>query len=140
MNGLRIAFIALSIVVSAHCQTPTATAESQVRSPNLAFDILSDTKGVQLNSYLRTLGSELKDRFVVAASTGLPKSLPRQQEATLVLTIAPDGMLSNLQTEAQDDSRITRAAWQAAKGAKYAALPVGLRTVSLKFRVHFITE
>jgi membrane protein involved in colicin uptake len=138
-QALRIAFIALSICGSAQCQTPTATTASQMKSPNLSFDILSDTKGVQLNSYLRSLGSELKDRFVVAASAGLADSLPRQQEATLVLTIAPDGKLSSLQTETQD-SRITRAAWQAAKGATYAAIPVGMRSSGLKFRVHFITD
>lgn len=111
----------LALLMSAGAQTTTAKISRFSQTPRITFDILSDTRGVQLTPYLGSLVPELQKRFT-AASDASSSSLPSEHEAAVLLTIAPDGKLSSLQLEAQD-SPTAKHAWQAAKDATYEPLP-----------------
>lgn len=104
----------------------------------VSFDILSDTKGTQLNSYLGTLAPELKQSFLSNLSVADAKPLAHQQ-VDLLVTIDSQGKVSALRlAPGTQDSPVARAAWAAVKDNKCASLPNSLGGSDLKLRVHFV--
>lgn len=112
---------------------------TQVSAQNgVTFDILSDTRGTQLNSYLGTLAPELQQSFLGHLSAADAKSLARQQ-VDLLLTIGSQGKVSALRlAPGTQDSPVAKAAWAAVRDTNYGTLPTTLSGSDLILRVHFV--
>lgn len=112
---------------------------TQVSAHNgVTFDILSDTRGTQLNSYLGTLAPELEQSFLGYLSAADAKSLARQQ-VDLLLTIGSQGKVSALRlAPGTQDSPVAKAAWAAVRDTNYGSLPTTLSGSDLILRVHFV--
>lgn len=112
---------------------------TQVSAQNgVTFDILSDTRGTQLNSYLGTLAPELQQSFLGHLSAADAKSLARQQ-VDLLLTIGSQGKVSALRlAPGTQDSPVAKAAWAAVRDTNYGMLPTTLSGSDLILRVHFV--
>lgn len=141
MPSFEAATIKHPVAATAHQVRPDLARASQPSAaPQVAVETLSDTKGTQLNSYFRTFGPELRQSFSRSLGVGDANSVG-PQEANLLLTITPNGNLSELRLESgTQDSPITRAAWEAVKNTKYPPLPSGLGGSDLKLRMHFATH
>ena len=114
-------------------QTTQASAQNGV-----TFDILSDTKGTQLNSYLGPLAPELQQSFLSHLSAADAKSLAHEQ-VDLLLTIGARGEISALRlAPGTQASLVAKAAWAAVRDTKYGSLPTTLGGSDLTLRVHFI--
>lgn len=122
----------LSLLVALTLPTlaPAQMADQTIRTPNasgVSFEALSDTRGVQLNSYLGQLAHELRQHLTTNTAS--------HQPVDLLLTINGQGKLVALQL-ASADTPASKAAWNAVKDLHYAPLPTGLSDTSLKLKVH----
>lgn len=137
--SLQVATLKPPAAATAPQVTPyLAEASQPSAAPQVDVEVLSDTKGTQLNSYFRTFAPELRQSFLRSLGVGDAPSVG-PQEVYLLLTITPNGNLSELRLESgTQDSPITRAAWQAVKNTKYPPLPSGLGGSDLKLRMHFV--
>ena len=131
-------FVLLVAPVAATSQVSPGQAPQVPTAPGMTFVVLSDTKGIQLNSYFESLGPELRQSFLSNLSAADVKSSDHQQ-VDLLLTIGSQGSLSALRlAPGTPDSPVARAAWAAVKDAKYAPLPNSLGSPDLQLRVHFV--
>ncbi len=120
-------------VGSLPAQTTQASAQHGV-----TFDILSDTGGTQLNSYLGILAPELQQSFLGHLSAADAKSLAHQQ-VDILLTIGASGEVSALRlAPGTQDSLVAKAAWAAVRDNKYESLPSTIGGSHLTLRVHFV--
>ena len=102
----------------------------------VTFDILSDTKGAQLDSYLGKLAPELQRTFLRNVAPVGAAALTREQ-VSLVLTVDSQGQLSTLRlAPGTEESPVARAAWAAVRDTKFAPLPISLDGSTLSLRVH----
>ncbi len=113
-----------------------------MRSPaadvTLNADLLSDTKGTNLDAYMRSLLAEIKAHWTPVAAAQRERPL-EQQKTDVRCTIAPDGTLLAMRLEhASDNAPLDKAAWNATRDAVYGPLPTGLRDAKLEVRVHFL--
>lgn len=133
---LSLALLAPSISVVAQVQPAPAISAA----PGVTFDILSDTEGTPLNSYLGTLAPELQKSFLgYLSAADVKQSAP--QQADLLITLSSRGGVSALSlAPGTQDSPLSRAAWAAAKDTKFAPLPNGLGASSLHLRMHFVAS
>jgi hypothetical protein len=137
---LSFALLAIPVAATAEVK-PYVGQDSQLSAaPHVTFDILIDTKGTQLSSYLRTFAPGLQQSFLKSLADGDAQSSGPQQ-VDLLLTIAPNGKLSALRLgSGTKDSPITKAAWEAVKNTQYTPLPSSLGGSDLKLRVHFVAN
>jgi hypothetical protein len=137
---LSFALLAIPVAATAEVKPYLGQDSRQSAAPHITFDILSDTKGTQLNSYLRAFAPELQQSFSKSLGLRDAQSVGPQQ-VDLLLTIAPDGKLSALRLgSGTKDSPITKAAWEAVKNTQYTPLPSSLGGSDLKLRVHFVAN
>ncbi len=133
-----LSFALLVAPVAVTAQVLPAQTPQVATAPEMTFVVLSDTKGTQLNSYFGTLGPELRQSFLSNLSAADVKSSAHQQ-VDLLLTIDSQGGVSALRlAPGTQNSPVARAAWAAAKDAKYAPLPSGFGSPDLQLRVHFV--
>ena len=145
MPGMRtlarcLPIILLVPVVTSKAQfSPAAQQLSPIEAATgVSFDILSDTKGTQLTSYLGTLGPKLQQAFLGDLSAADAKNNAHQQ-VDLLMTIGPAGKLSGLHlAPGTQESPVAKAAWIAARDLQFASLPNSLHTASLTLRVHLV--
>lgn len=135
---LSFALLVPSIAASAQAR-PLPKQTSQVSAaPGVSFDVLSDTRGTQLNSYLGILAPELKQSFLSNLIVADAKPLA-QQQVDLLVTIDTQGKVSALRlAPGTQDSPVARAAWAAVRDNKCASLPNSLEGSDLKMRLHFV--
>ena len=116
---------------------PGQTTQPSTKN-GVTFDILSDTRGTQLNSYLGVLAPELQQSFSGHLSAADAKSLAHQQ-VDVLLTIGASGEVSALRlAPGTQASPVAKAAWAALRDTKYGALPSTLGGSDLTLRVHFV--
>jgi TonB family protein len=127
------------LVQSAPAQATAHTLPAQSPDLKLGVDVLSDTGGANLASYMRNLVSDLKKHWSSPAPPN-PPSL-KQQEAILTVTIAPNGQLAAMKLETTGhDSVLNQSAWNAAKTTSFSPPPAGMVDPNLKLRVHFMVD
>lgn len=143
MPGMRrlaqfLSFALLVSPVAVTAQILSGETPQVATLPEMSFVVLSDTKGVQLNSYFGSLGPELRQSFRSNLSAADGKASAHQQ-IDVLLAIDSQGNVSALSlAPGTQDSSVARAAWVAVKDAKYAPLPNGLGSSDLQLRVHFV--
>jgi hypothetical protein len=136
-----LAFVSLSssIAVSVCAQTPASQKAQQSVDQQVNVEILSDTRGVQLDSYLGSLVAGLKQGFVSKESAAGTKSPALHSEVDLLITIAADGQIAALKLETgTQDSQMAKAAWVATRDSAYAPLPVAFAGSPLQLRIRFV--
>ena len=132
------ALLVAPVVLTAQVVSVPGQTSQVAPAPGLSFTILSDTKGVEFNSYLRTLAPELQQSFLSNLSAADVK-LSAHQQVDLLLTIDSQGSLSALRlASGTQDSPVARAAWAAAKNVRYASPPNSLGVLDLQLRVRFL--
>lgn len=135
---LSFALLVPSIAASAQVRPLPEQTSPVSAAPRVTFNILSDTKGTQLNSYLGNLAPKLRQSFLSHLSAADAKQLAHQQ-VDLLITIGSQGDVSALRlTPGTQDSPASRAAWAAAKDTKWAPLPSSLGGSSPQMRMHFV--
>ena len=137
----QFALLALLITPLAAAAQVGSLPEQTTQAPpqdGVTFDILNDTKGTQLNSYLGILAPELQQSFLGHLSAADAKSLAHQQ-VDLLFTISAKGEVSALRlAPGTRDSLVAKAAWTAVRDNKYGSLPATLGGSDLMLRVHFV--
>ena len=133
---------ALPIVLIAPClATPThgqiALGQTQSRGTDVGVSILSDTKGIAIDPYMKTVIPDLRAHWQHQLADA-HLSVPSNSGASIVdLTIGSDGSLLALHLESTENSAYDKAAWNAAKSMHYAALPSSMKDATLKLKVEF---
>jgi TonB family protein len=133
----------LSIPLLTSCLITPVQAQETVRDSlpktsglNLGVDLLSDTNGINIDAYMRTLTSDLKAHWMPLATA--ETSLKNQAETVISFSIAPDGHIAAMRLEdSTHDVALDKAAWNATKATAYSPLPDGLKDSNLKLRIHF---
>ena len=125
---------------SAYAQEIPFVAPSH--ATNLSVEILSDTKGVDISPYMKTIVSEVRSHWQPPVATPGQQAIP--DETIISLTIAPNGQVSAMHLDhptnvVLDKAAVARdrAAWTAITSTRYAPLPPGLKDSPLKLRVIF---
>jgi len=140
-QSLTFALLASSVAMSVCAQTPAKQTARQSADPHVNFDVLSDIRGVQLNSYFGALAPELKQGFLNRVSATGIETLAPHSEVDLLLTIAADGKITALRMETgTQDSLTAKAAWEATIDSTYAPLPAALTGSPLELRVRFVVS
>jgi TonB family protein len=104
----------------------------------LGVDVLSDTNGTNLDSYMKVLVSDIRKRWVSVVTQMADQPNTKHEETVISLTIAPDGRVLAMRLESSaHDVAVDKAAWSAMSGATYGPSPAGLKDAELKLRVHF---
>ena len=134
---LPIALLASFLVPSIDGQK-TAHAASPSR---VEVELLSDTKGADLSTYLRTVASELKRKWSPSVANHERNSGSEPQQAVISLTIASDGHLSAMHLDQEtQNTDFDKAALNAIQSTHYSTLPSALKDSDLKLRISFLDE
>ena len=129
-----LALLMSCLMHSAYAQETPFVAE--LNQTHMGFEILSDTKGVELSPYLKTVGSDVRSHWHPPVATQGQQAKP--DETTISLTIAPNGQVSAMHLDhPTKNAARDRAAWAAITSTHYPPLPSGLKDSSLKLRVIF---
>jgi TonB family protein len=141
---LRLLFIALltpCLITPAYSQATAQTPVPQPSNLRLNLDLLSDTNGVDLGPYVRTLISDLRKHWLPLVEETENQRPMKQEETIIEFTIAADGGISAMQLkDSTKDTALDKAAWNAAKSTSYLPPPTGMKDSNLKLRVHFIVN
>jgi TonB family protein len=129
------------LITPAHAQIVAPEQLPQSSGPSLGVDLLSDTKGIDMSSYTRTLISDLKKHWTPLATDGPTQPLKSQEETLITLSIAPDGHISAMQIEdSTHNAVLDKTAWNATKATACPPLPAGINDSNLKLRIHFLVN
>ena len=116
--------------------SPDGISMNQPVPPGVTFDILNDTKGTQLNSYIGSLAPELQQSFI-SNMTVFGAEAPTHEQVSLLLTVDSEGRLSALRlSPGTRETAVAKAAWAAVRDTKFAPLPIILAGSVLSLRVH----
>ncbi len=102
-------------------------------------EVLSDTRGVNFDPYVRGLVKAVYARWLPL----LPEEAraPKQEKSTTLVrfTVGPDGRIRAMSLEGSSrDVAMDRAAWGAMTGAgQFSPLPKGFTGPDLELRIHF---
>lgn len=134
--ALAIVLIAPTLTNLTHAQEAAPATLSP--GSNLSVDILSDTKGADLTSYMKTTLTAIKNQWEPLVAQVEHQPLSTADETVISLTIAPDGHVSAMKLEhSTAEAALDRAAWTAMTSVHYTPLPSGLKEAPLKMRIHF---
>ncbi len=129
-----VALLVLFAAISLHGQE---TVTPQTDPPRVQVQILTDTKGADLNVYIRTVLIDLKRHWSVVAARD-DKADSEAQKAAIIISIAPDGRLSTMRLEQPtQDASFTKAAWGAVQAVHFPVLPPRLTDSTLTMRLLF---
>jgi len=133
-RSLPAALLTSILMHAAHAQLVAPAAPST----NLSAEVLSDTKGVDLSPYMRSVLSDLKSRWLPLVAEIGHQHFSTPDETAISFTIAPDGKVSSMHLDHPTKNEVfDKTAWSAARSAHYPPLPAGLKDSSLKLRVLF---
>jgi len=135
---LSITLLTSCLITPAFAQA--AAQEKPLKSSGLkvGVELLTDTNGISVDAYMRTLISNLKERWIPLMTGEANQPLKSQEETVIDFTIAPDGQISAMRMEdSTHDVALEKAAWSATKATSYSPPPAGMREPNLKLRVHF---
>jgi TonB family protein len=125
------------LITPAYAQAAAQGKSTKSSSFKVGVDLLTDTNGISVDAYMRTLISNLKERWI-PLMTGESQPLNSQEETVIDFTIARDGQISAMRMEdSTHDVALDKAAWSATKATPYSPPPAGMREPNLKLRVHF---
>ena len=140
MRNLASAFCAIALAsTSAIFAASLSTPASPLSQPTLRVDILSDTRGVDLQPYMSHLLSGLRQRWLplVSRAQQQPSSIPG--ETGIAITITSTGHLAAMHLDdATHVEALDQAAWTATREMSYLPLPSEKNLASLKLRIHFV--
>jgi TonB family protein len=135
---LSITLLASCLITPAHAQATAHELLPNSSDLNVSVDMLSDTAGINIDAYMRTLISDLKKNWMPLVTEEANQPLKSQQETLITLSIAPDGHIAALRMEdSTHDVALDKAAWNATKATTYSPLPAEMKAPNLKLRVHF---
>ena len=143
--GMTLAKRVLSMMLFTQCITAFALGQGLTLEPkkpgvNVGVSILSDTKGVTLDPYMKRLMTDLRTQWQERLKKKSLKT-PANVEASVVdLTIGTDGRLLALRRDSSANTPYDEAAWDSAIAIHYAALPSGMKGSELKLRVEFLAN
>jgi TonB family protein len=138
-------FLSITLLTSCLITPEYAQAAAPEKPPKssglkVGVELLTDTNGISVDAYIRTLISNLKERWI-PLMTGEAQPLKSQEETVIDFTIAPDGQISAMRMEnSTHDVTLDKAAWSATKATSYSPPPAGMREPNLKLRVHFTVD
>jgi len=119
-------------LLQVHAQSPASASQSPV-------EVLSDTTGANIMPYIKNMMSDLRARWVSLVAGEAQKSPTRQDETVISFTIAPDGHLLAMKlVSSTHNDAVNRAAWNAIRGATFAATPSGMKDPDLSLRIRFV--
>ena len=124
-------------LITAHAQATAQKAAPQTPVLKLSVGMLSDTGGVDVSPYMKSMVSDLRKSWFRLAVDTANQPLTKKEETTITFGIAPDGTVSAMKL---DDSThnlaLDKTAWGAVQATSYLPPPTG----SLKLRVHFVVN
>ena len=134
---LAVILFASCLITAAHAQ---ATAQKAVVQPpvlKLSVDMLSDTGGVNVNSYMKDMISDLRKQWLRLTADTANQPLTKKEETTITFGIAPDGTVSSMALNGSTHNvALDKTAWSAVQATSYLPPPTG----SFKVRVHFVVN
>jgi TonB family protein len=132
---LSITLLALSLIPRTCAQAASPKLPAKASNLNVGVDLLTDTNGINMSSYMRTLISDVKERWTLLVTD---QSITSKEETVIDFTIAPDGHIFATRLEdSTHDVVLDKAAWSAIKATSYLPPPAGMKEPNLKLRVHF---
>ena len=105
-------------------------------------EILSDTSGVDVNSYIKKMMADIYRNWVPLIPKEAKPPESKQGEALIRFKILPDGKIGNMWLDGSShDDAINRSCWGAITSeGQFPPLPAGLETRPLELRIHFFVN
>jgi TonB family protein len=123
------------LIAPAYAQTAANELSPESSNLKVGVDLLTDTNGINMSLYMKTLISDLKERWTPLMPN---QSTKNRGETVIDFTIAPDGHIFAMRMEdSTHDVVLDKAAWNATKATSYLPPPAGMKEPNLKLRVHF---
>lgn len=141
MTKLSSAFCTVVLASTSAFAGPVPTPTVPLLQPALGVDVLSDTKGVDLQPYMSHLISDLRQHWLPLVPQGQRRTASNPGETSISLTLAADGHVAAMHLD--DTTHIEaldHAAWTATKETSYLPLPTEKNLADLKLRIHFVTN
>src|SRR5882757_4570281 len=134
---MKSSWRALPIVLLAPSLLGLARGQVASHVNRLEVNILSDTRGVDLNPYMRTAISNLKTHWSSSAQKIGHQPAQGAEPPIISFTIVPNGTTTSMVLEhPSGDVKLDRAAWAAITTTDFSPLPPALDS-PLKLRVAF---
>jgi TonB family protein len=135
LRFLAVILFAPCLITPAHAQTTKAASQSPVLK--LSIDMLSDTGGVDVSPYMKSMVSDLRKQWLRLAADTANQPLTKKEETTITFGIAPDGTVSAMKLDGSTHNvALDKTAWVAVQATSYLPPPTG----DLKLRVHFVVN
>ena len=107
--------------------------------PALRVEILSDTRGADLQPYMRHLTSDLRQHWLALIPRDHLSPAADTAETGIAITITASGHLAEMHLDgATHVAALDEAAWSATKSTAYQPLPAGKNLADLKLRLYFV--
>jgi TonB family protein len=137
LRFLAVILFASCLITPAHAQATTQKAAPQPPVLKLSIDLLSDTGGVDVSPYVKSMVSDLRKSWLRLAVDTANQPLTKKEETTITFAIAPDGTVSAMKLDGSTHNvALDKTAWAAVQATSYLPLPTG----DLKLRVHFVVN
>jgi len=135
LSFLSIALLASCLIAPTYAQTAANELLPDPSNLRVGVDLLTDTNGINMTSYMKTLISALKERWTPLVTSQPTKN---REETVIDFTIAPDGHIFAMRLEDSTHEVVfDKAAWSATKATSYLPPPGGMKEPNLKLRAHF---
>jgi TonB family protein len=141
LRFLSISLLAPCLITAAYAQATARALPPHPSDMKLSVELLSDTNGANIDSYMKNLISDLRKHWVPLVTEAAKQPLLKQQETLISFTIGSDGHIVAMQLEdSTHDSGLDKAAWNATITTSYLPPPTGMKGSNLKLRVRFVVD
>jgi TonB family protein len=141
LRFLSIALLTPCLITPAHAQATAPASWPQSSDLKVGLELLTDTNGVNIDSYVKNLISDLKKHWLPLVKEAANQRPTKPEETTIGFTIGSDGSILAMQLEdSTHNTPFDKAAWSATKGTTYLPPPAGMKDPNLKVRVHFVVN
>jgi len=124
--------------VSPMVLAPDSEVNPPSAHPQVNINVLSDTQGVNLNSYMRALVANLKTTWIAGLEQSKIASPALHGSPRIRLSIQPDGNVSEIHLYGSGSTDLDHVALQAVTQAgPFQPLPEALTSKRLDLEVHF---
>jgi TonB family protein len=134
LRFLAVILFASCLITPAHAQATAQKAAPQPPVLKLSIDLLSDTGGVDVSPYVKSMVSDLRKHWLQLAADTANQPSTKKEETIITFAIAPDGTISAMAlNDSTHNVALNKTAWSAIQATSYLPPPTG----DLKLRVHF---
>lgn len=117
LRFLSIALLTPCLITPAYAQATAPASWPQSSDLKMGLELLTDTNGVYVDSYVKNLMSDLKRHWLPLVKEAANQRPIKPEETTIEFTIGSDGSILAMQLEdSTHDSPFDKAAWSATKG------------------------